>query len=194
MCDGHRPTCLDLFEKMRHDAAVTTQYISESDCHEVRLAGTSHVLNDQLRHPFCRAHDAGGAHGLVGRDHNEAFDIVLLRQGRHRAGAQHVVLHSLTGVVFHHGNVLVRGGMEDDLRCIRLHRRLQPFPVRDVADHGVNMRTSLALCQLVVNRKQAVFVSLIEDEAFGRIGNNLPTQLRSDGAARPRHQNTFTLQ
>ena len=89
--DRHRAAGLDLPQERRHHAAPAAEHVAEPHRDEVPLVRLGDLLHDLLGHPLGRAHDAGRAHGLVGRDQHEVLDPELGRQLRHVLGAEHVV-------------------------------------------------------------------------------------------------------
>ena len=73
-------------------------------------------LDDQLGDRLRRAHHAGRIHRLVGGDQDEALDAVLASACGEDPGADDVVLDRLARVRLHQRHVLVRGGVEDEVR------------------------------------------------------------------------------
>ena len=86
-------------------------------------------LDVQLGGPLAGAHHAGGIDGLVGRDHDERADVgTRMARSASRRVASDDVLDGLAGMRLHQRHVLVRGGVEDDVR---------PAFVEDAAHAGL---------------------------------------------------------
>ena len=62
------------------------------------------------------AHDVGGVHGLVRRNHDKLLDAVFYGHVGNNLCAVNVVDYGLGRVVLHHWDMLVRSGMEDIIR------------------------------------------------------------------------------
>src|SRR5450755_4561885 len=77
MRHGYRTACRYLSLEDRDDAAVGAEDISEAHGH-VLGATVLKGLQQEFGYAFGRAHDAGGPHGLVRRDHHEIVDAVLV--------------------------------------------------------------------------------------------------------------------
>ena len=77
-----------------------------------------HHLDDHFAEALAGAHDVGGVHGFVRADEDEALCSVFQGCFGYFAGAQDVVLDGFVRGVLHERYVLVRGGMEDDLRLV----------------------------------------------------------------------------
>jgi hypothetical protein len=73
--------------------------------------------DDEFAGAFGRAHDAGGADGFVGGDEDEPANAVLYAGARDGERAADIVAHGFGGLRLHQVHVLVRRGMEDDLRA-----------------------------------------------------------------------------
>ena len=79
---------------------------------------------------FGHAHDARGMDGLVGGDEDEVPHAELVGHFGHDLGAADVVADRLADVQFHQGHVLVRGGVENDLRMVLRERAAARGPRR----------------------------------------------------------------
>ena len=118
--DRHRAAALDLPQERRHHAAPAAEHVAEPHRHEVPPAGLGDLLDDLLRDPLGRAHDVGGAHGLVGGDEHQVLRPVLRGQLRDVPGAEHVVGDRLADVVLHQRDVLVGRRVEDGVGTVAL--------------------------------------------------------------------------
>ena len=147
-------------------------------------AGLGQGLDLQLAQPLGGPHDVGGVDRLVGGDQDAVAAAELLRQTADDPGAQHVVLHGLTGVVLHERHVLVGRRVEDDLGPVPLEAVADDALVGHRADddrerHPQLGRLGLHLVEQLVGR---VLVD-VEDDDLARPGlDELTDQLRADGA------------
>ena len=104
--------------------------------------------------------------------------------------AQDVHLHRLCCVMFHHGHVLVRGGMKDHLRPEGLKHLLHPPLIPDVPRNEIELPLQLrkAAVQLQPKVVQLRFIDIEEDDLCRLICAvpTRPTRLpRSPGCACP---------
>ena len=136
--DRHRAAGLDLADEGRDDAAARAQHVAEADGAEVR-AGAAGAQHELLPDGLGRAHHAARAHGLVGRDEDEALGAGHLRGVDEVLRAPDVGLHRLARVVLQQRDVLVRGGVEHDLRAVHGEHAVHQAALADVAEdlHGV---------------------------------------------------------
>ena len=141
--------------KSGHDAAATAQHVPEADGHEggVRRRLRHHAYG-LLAEPLRGAHDVRGVDGLIGGDEDHAFDVEGAAGPGHVVGAEDIVLHRFLHVRLHDRHVLVRGGMEDHLRAMRVEDLLDTDVVGDGTDNHVQVRTQLRVLglQLVIDR------------------------------------------
>ena len=91
-------------------------------------------LDDHLADALAGAHDVGGVHGLVGGDQDKALTAVHHGGVGRLVGADGVVLNGLTGAVLHEGDVLVGGGVIDDLGMVLLEHLKHTPAVADGTD------------------------------------------------------------
>ena len=75
-------------------------------------------------------------HRLIGGNHYEVGDAVLLGQAQQIPRAQHVVGDRLLGISLHERNVFVRRRVEDHLRAEPGKDLPQPRLIADVGDGG----------------------------------------------------------
>ena len=92
-------------------------------------------LHDQLGDSFGHAHDVGRVDCLVRGDQNKISHPVLPRQQGNVIGAENVVADRLEAIPFHHGNVLIRCGMENRLRPVSGEHLPQQGHILDIAHH-----------------------------------------------------------
>ena len=140
--DGDRAAAGDLLAEDRHHAAGRVEHVAEAHGDEAaRRAARPATARTARPRRLQAAHHAGGIDGLVGRDHHERLDAVLVGQVGQVAGGQHDVLDRLAGVGFHQRHVLVGGGVEDDVGPVlrRDTRRIRRC-VEHVGDADVDLR------------------------------------------------------
>ena len=135
MGDRDRPARLDLVEENRYDATPAREYISEAHRDEVAAVPNRGVLHHDLRDALARSHDAGGTHCLVGGDENDVVRVPLNRAVDDVSRAEDVVGHCIGCVFFHQGHVLVRCGMEYNMRSKALEHAVNPRQITNVPDH-----------------------------------------------------------
>jgi hypothetical protein len=109
------PPSADLAHEGRHDAAAAAEHVAEP--HRAPAAALRGVREDELlAEPLGGAHDVRGIDGLVGRDEDEVRDPGVTRRGDEVPGPEDVGRCGLGGVRLEQRDVLVRRGVEDDLR------------------------------------------------------------------------------
>ena len=97
--------------------------------------------------------------------------------------AQDVVLDGLAGVEFHQRDVLVGGGVDDDLRSVLLEDRLHAHPVGDVADQRLCGQAGELPAQFPLDVEEGVFRLLDEQQQLRLELADLAAHLRADGPA-----------
>ena len=106
-----------------------------------------------------------------------------LRQPRR---ADEVVFDGLAGLAFHHGHVLVRGGVKQDGRTVLpqdgLHLRL----IQNVGDQRNNRPPETEADQFLLDGEQLHLGLFHQQQPLRAKGGNLPAQLAADAAARAR--------
>ena len=123
--------------------------------------------------------------GLVGGDEEEGADaggLGLLGQG---AGGEGVVAQGLDGVALHHGDVLVGGGVEEEVGAFAGEELAHQGAVAAVGHDGEDRGVVAALVdEGGVDLVEGGLGELDEDEALGAGGPDLAGELAADGAAR----------
>jgi hypothetical protein len=92
------------------------------------------MLHRQLSHSLGCAHDAARIHGLVSRDHQKAFGPKIDGCLGNRSRAQNVIQNRFAAVGFHHGNMLVSGGVKHDVGFARAEDGSHAIAVADIGD------------------------------------------------------------
>ena len=99
-------------------------------------------------------------------------------------------MHRLDAVLFHQRNVLVRGGVNDDLRVIALKNARQGGLLRDGAD--LDLKVQLAVIrgqEFLLHVVRAVFINIEDDNLLRAHLGQLPTELGANRAAAARDEN-----
>ena len=147
------------------------------------------VIGDDFSDPLGGAHDAGRVNGLVRRDEDELAGSVLMRAVEDIFRAGDVVLHRLGLVVLHERNVLVRRGVEHDVRPVLAEHGVKEAAVLDVGDAVYDLRLAL--------KKPGVLVEDLDQVVDGKLApahgdelldvelQQLPAYLRADAPTRP---------
>ena len=120
MCDCNGPSVLDLLAEQRYHRAVATKHISETGCY--KLGYSFHFsLNDcfvkrlhiNLAYSFGASHHICGIYGFICGNHHKFLDSKFYRQVSDDARSIAIILNRNCRIVFHHGHMLVCGGMEN---------------------------------------------------------------------------------
>src|SRR6185503_9102661 len=96
-----------------------------------------------------------------------------------------VVLEGLAGLKLHHGNMLVRGSVKDDLRVETFQELAHACLVENVADKRESDASKTTLDEFLLDLEHLDLRLIHEEETLGIVGGNLPAELASDTAARP---------
>ena len=144
MGDGDGTALAYLFLEDGDDGAVAAQDIAEAGGDELGdaldlafLDGLVQGLAVDFADALGASHDVGGVDGLVGGDHYELLGAVLDGKVGYHARTIYIILYCYAGVVLHHGDVLVGGGMEDVVGAELGEDLLHVVLVGNAADDGV---------------------------------------------------------
>ena len=140
-------------------------------------------LDDHLTDALTCAHDVRGVHGLVGGDQDKALAAVDHGGVGGLIGADGVVLDGFAGAVLHEGDVLVGGGVIDDLWMVLLKDLEHAAAVADGADEGHEVEIRILLAQLQLDGVGVVFVDIEDDELLRMVPGHLAAELRADAPA-----------
>ena len=137
--DGDRPARPDLALERRDHAAATPEDVAEPH-RAVRRVQRRVPQHDLLGDPLRRRHHAARRGGLVGGDADEvgAGGADTRVDDVRRSGD--VREDRFARVLFEDGHVLVRGGVEDDLRSYPREQRVDRGRVADVAERELTGR------------------------------------------------------
>src|SRR5207244_11113613 len=89
---------------------------------------------NQFADPLGGAHDAGGIHGFIGGDEDEAFATGVGGGVQKVEQAKHIVADGLVHVGLHDGDMLVGSGVEDNLNAVFDEQPAHTVGVGDVGD------------------------------------------------------------
>ena len=140
-------------------------------------------LDDHLAQALACAHDVRGVHGLVRGDQDKALASVDHGRIGGLVGTDRVVLDGFAGTVLHERDMLVRGGVVNDLRPVGFKDFEHPAAVSDGADEGNQVQFRILLLQLQLDAVGVVFVNIKDDQLLRLMGRDLPAQFGADGSA-----------
>jgi len=191
-----RAASLDLLAEQRDDASPAAQHVAESNRRERGPADRVLALHDHLGRALACPHHIGRVDRLVRRDHDEAFDFVLVRQFDEIPGAQYVVLHRFDGLKLHERHMLVGSGMEDNMRAIRLEQMPEASGVLDIRDDRMQMDIQIPelAAELGLDLIDAVLAATDQYQCVRLEIHDLAAQLRADRASRTGHHHDSALQ
>src|SRR5262245_14858413 len=95
--------------------ATRTQHISESDGNATHAVSWTRRQN-QFADSFSCTHDVGWVYSFVRGNQHKVLAAGLFSQAQQAPQGKYIVLNRLWNVGLHHGHMLVRSRMEDDLR------------------------------------------------------------------------------
>ena len=164
--------------------AAAAEDVAEADRADAHLA-VGVGLHDHLGQPLGRAQDRLGLGGLVGGDQQQPRRPGLGRRPHHVLGAEHVRLHALARVPLEQRQVLVRGGVEDDIRPDRAEHLPDPGLVPDVGDDDLGAVEQRPPVQLELQRVHVRLVVVEHVQGRRVMAPDLAAQLLADRAAGP---------
>ena len=212
MGDRDGAALLDLFFKDGDDRAVGAQDIAEAHGHKLGLrmlqglcrdgvvgrgmgeqrgnrvctAGLDLFikgLDDHLAEALAGAHDVGGVDGLVGGDQDKALAAVEHGGIGRAIGAEGVIFNCLAGAVLHEGDMLVSGGVVDQLGTVGAEDLVQAAAVADRADERDKVQVGILLAKLELDGIGVVLVDIKDHQLFGVVRGDLAAELGADGPA-----------
>ncbi len=161
------------------------EHVAEPHGDEARLdvVALRGRLDDPLADRLRLAHDVLRARRLVGGDEHEAVDAGLDRHLDERARREDVVAHALQRVELEHADVLVRRGVEHDLRLVLGEDLAHLRAVAGVREDG-DARVEVALVdQLALDLEQRRLALVDQDQPRDAEPRQLAAELRADRAA-----------
>ena len=184
--DGDRLAPDDGVAEDGRDAAPAVEHVPEPDRQEADPAAAVHCCRHRLADPFARAHHARRVDRLVGGDVDEALGAVFHRGAGHQVAALNVHADCLGRVELENWDVLVRGGVEYDLRP---GLREDPADVRfagDVTEEWYHVEFRKGRAQVVLDVEEVGVVPFQQDQHRRVELGELAAELRADRAARAR--------
>ena len=186
-------TGLDLPLKQRDHRAVAAQHVAEAHRRELRLAALP-TLDHHFAQALAGTHNIGGVHGLVRGNQQEFFHAVLLRHFRHVVCTQHVVFQRLHAGMLHQRHMLVRSGVEHDVRPQVAENVIQALHIPNGGDDDLQVQLfAIFADQLLLHIVGIVFVNIQNGQLFRVQGCDLPAQLRADRPAAAGDQHGLPL-
>ena len=187
--DGDGTALADLLLEDGDDRAVAAEDIAEAGGDELGDAldtalddGLVERLAVDLTDALAATHDVGGVDGFVGGDHDELEGAILDGEVGHDARAIYVVLNGDAGIVFHHGDVLVGGGMEDVVGTVGGEEGLHVGGIGDAADDGLAMDVGELTGHHEADVVHGGLGLVDEDHRGGLVDGYLTDHLGADGA------------
>ena len=165
--DGDGAALFNLLAEAGNHGAIRAQHVAEAggDVARVRGIGSGvggelgvQALHVHLGRALGGAHDVGGVHGFVGRNHHEFLHAAFAGDFGHVDGALHVGDDGFAGVLFHERHVLVGRGVEDDGRAVRGDDAVAALAVAHIGHDGDD------------GHLRVFFLNLQADEVHGRLG------------------------
>ena len=181
--DGDRPAAANLLLEDGHHGAFRSEDVAEADGSESRRGDLGEGVDVSLGQVLGGAHDARGVDRLVGGDEDEIADAEFRGQVGQALRAADVVLDRLADIGLHQRDVLVGGGVEDDLRLVFLEELPHSRLVGDAGDAGVERRGGVGGQELPLDLEDAVLAAADEHEFAGIEPHDLAADFRADAAA-----------
>ena len=155
-------------------------------------------LQHHFGQAFAGAHDAGGAHSLVGGDEHKAGNTLCLRGTCQGQGAQHVVGDAFGGVGLYQGDVFVGGGVVHGVGLVGRQHGSHVGGVAHVAQQGHQLGAGgvlgTQLIELSVDGVQAKLVVVHQHQLRRAFTQDLAAQLAADAASGTGDQDGLTRQ
>ena len=151
------------------------------------------ALDDHLAQALAGTHDVSGIDGLVGGDQDKALAAVDHGRIGGLVSADGVVFDRLTGAVLHQRDMLMGGGVVDDLRVVVLKEFKHPPAVADRPDQDLQIEIRIFLAQFKLDLISVVFVDIKNDELSGVVGCDLAAELTADGSAATGDEDSFSI-
>ena len=193
-------TALNLLTEQRNHGTIGAQHIAKAGGDELRagrvvlLDFLGQCLHIDFADALGAAHDVGRVHGFVGGDHHKAFHIVFDGKVGQDFGSEDIVLDGLRHVVFHHGNVLVGGGMEHVFGPVVVKDFLHAPLVGDIGHDGGCLQVAPFGVKLQADVVERGLGLVHQDELVGVEDGHLTHDFRADGTGCARDEHAFSFQ
>ena len=194
MCHGHGAAGFDLLFEQGDNAAIASEYVAETNGGKAGLAAVGKNLYDHLAQTLGGAHDVGRIHRLVSGDENEFFGMEAISGRGHVQRAKDVILDRLVRADLHQRHVLVRRGMEHDVRPILSEDHIHAVFVADGADHNGQVKVRIIPQKLLLDIIGVILIDLKDHKLLRLVLRDLPAELAADGASAARDQDRFAAQ
>src|SRR5690606_27901600 len=106
----------------------------------------------------------------------------------HVSRPKNIACDRLVRMGLHQRNVLVRRGMENDMRFIRPKHAIHLGPVADISNNRRDKHIRKPLCKLLLDLEDTVFTMSDHTQLFASQGAYLPAQFAADGSPGPCNQ------
>lgn len=196
--DGDGSALCDLLAEDLDDATLTAEDVAKAggDKDGARLAGAivdllAKALDVHLCGTLAGTHDVGGVDRLVCGDHEHLFHVVLEAEVGDVAGADDVDEDALAGVFLHEWDVLVGGGVEDNLGAVLLKDVADAVLDADVTDDGDEVEVREGLLKVEAEVVERCLGVVEKDELADAEGGDLGDQLGADAAGSPGDEDDF---
>ena len=198
MSQSHGPTLENLLSEQWNDTAARSEDVAEPHNDE-RLSVGGLSENESFGNSLGCPVRADRLHHLVGADHDEPFHLGLTTRRNQVVGSEYVVLNRLNRVGLHHWNVLVSGGVEDNVRPQSPDEEVHVVPVLQLTDDR-NNRCSfpdaffLENPEFPVHVVDAVLTVPEQIEALGAAREKLAGKLAADAASGAGDEHTLAAE
>ena len=146
------------------------------------------MLDIELGQTLGRTHDRCRIDGLVGGDHDEALAADGDGGVDGALGTEKIIVDREARVVLHHGYMLVRGGVEDDVGLFLAKEGQGALGVNNIVQRGAAGDEGKSAGDLAVDLKERVLTALHEDDLSWAKAGDDPADFATDRASCARHQ------
>jgi len=181
--DGDRSAGGDLLAEDLDDAAGGIEHVAEADGDEPAGGQFGQRLDVQFGRPLAGTHDAGRVDRLVGGDHHEGLHGTARGQVGQAPGGGDDVFDGFLRVELHEGDVLVGGGVEDDLGLIAREDLSDARFVQQVGQADFETDVGGPGSKLPFEEELARFVAVDEDDFLRGEVQKLAADLRADASS-----------
>ena len=193
MGDRHGTALGYLLTEKRDDRSVTSQYVTETDCHKLRIILVIKCLYDHLADALGSTHDIGRVNRLIRTDHDEPAGPAHGCSLSYMEGTEHIVLDGLSGAVLHQRHMLMRCCMVDDSRVIFIKYPVHTIGITYAGDQHLQIQLGMVEQKLLLYLIYTVLVDIQHDQLGGMMCGDLAAQLRSYGSSRACYQYNLIL-
>ena len=136
-------------------------------------------LDNHFTDPLAGSHNVCGIHRLVRGNQDET--LAAVRHGRisRLIGSKHIIFDTLTGAVFHEGNMLMCGRMIDDVRVIFCENLEDSAGIPNRTDKHSKLQFRKVLPKFQLYAIRIIFINIKNNELLRIVSGNLPAKLRA---------------